>query len=91
MEDWSAVDFPFTTIPSTGIFSPGRTRTISLISTSSANIRISLPFRRTVASLGASSTSARMESLALFAAYDSISSPKEKMTTSMAASSSNPK
>ncbi len=52
--DSSTALSPFTTIPSTGMLSPGRTTNISSTTTFSALIVISLPFLTTVALSGAS-------------------------------------
>ncbi len=50
--DSSTADFPSLTIPSTGIFSPGRTITTSPTKTSSTGRSISFPSRMTRAVLG---------------------------------------
>ncbi len=50
--DSSTADFPSLTIPSTGIFSPGLTRTTSPTKTSSTGISISFPSLTTRAVLG---------------------------------------
>ena len=71
----SIVDTPSTMIPSTGIFSPGRTRTTSAVRTSSTGMSCSLPSRITRAVFGASPTSSAMAAAVRFLARSSIHRP----------------
>ena len=58
--DSSTSDAPFITMPSTGIFSPGRTRTTSPITTAARGISLIVPPRSTRAVGGARFMSASM-------------------------------
>jgi hypothetical protein len=73
--DSSMVEAPSTTIPSTGIFSPGRTRTTSPTRTDSTGTSCSLPSRITRAVFGASPTRAVMAAAVRFLARSSSQRP----------------
>ena len=58
----STDDAPSSTVPSTAIFSPGRTTTMSSTRTTDAGMDTSVPSRSTVACLAPSASSARSAS-----------------------------
>ncbi len=71
----STVVVPLVTTPSTGIFSPGRMRTMSPTTTCSTGMSLSTPSRTTSAVLGASPTSAVTAAAVRFLARASIHFP----------------
>ena len=72
---------PLVTTPSTGIFSPGRIRTVSPTTTSSTGMSVSTSPRRTRAVLGASPTRAVTASAVRFLARASIHFPASTRAT----------
>ena len=85
--DSSTFEEPSTTLPSTGIFSPGRTRNRSPTRTSERGISFSTPFSIRKAMAGASASSCRMAWLVCPMARSCITSPTDTRVTMMAAAS----
>jgi hypothetical protein len=87
--DSSTEDEPSTTVPSTGTFSPGRTRTRSPTATWSMGTSTSTvpsgPSRRTRAVVGARPTSVLMEAAVRFLALSSSQRPIRTRATTMSA------
>jgi len=71
----STADLPSVTTPSTGIFSPGRTRTWSPTTTCSRGISTTAPSRSTLAVFGARPTRAVIAAAVCFFAFASIHLP----------------
>ena len=78
---------PSVSQPSTGIFSPGRTRRVSPTRTSSSGTSRSMPSRTTRASGGASDMSARMAAPVRCRARSSSNCPSSTSVMIMAAAS----
>ena len=85
--DSSTLEWPSTMTPSTGIFSPGRTKTRSSLTTCSTGTSISLPSRMTRAVLAASPISFLMASEVRDLALASRSRPIRIRAVIMAAES----
>ncbi len=85
--DSSTNDCPSITRPSTGIFSPGRTRKVSSKPTSSMGISISLPLRTARAVLGCKPIKRLMAAEVLPRALVSKAAPKETRAIIMIADS----
>ena len=84
----SSIDVsPLVMIPSTGIFSPGRTIIVSLTSNSETGISISPPFLLTLAILGCRSNNFLIASVARFLAPDSSTLPMRMRVVIVAAES----
>jgi hypothetical protein len=79
--DWSTLEAPSVTMPSTGTFSPGRTRTRSPAWTCSMGTSTSSPARRTRAVFAWSPTSARMAPAVWRLARASIQRPSRMSPT----------
>ena len=71
----SSMDSPSTTMPSSGIFSPGFTTMISPTATLSGETTCNTPFRLTVAESGQMSIRSEMDFLERFTASDWKNSP----------------
>ena len=85
--DSSTDERPSMTTPSTGIFSPGRTRKMSPTATSSSGISSSVPSRTRRAVFGARSISARIAPEVCSRARNSSTCPSRTSTVMTAAAS----
>ncbi len=88
--DWSMLDEPSSTTPSTGSRSPGATRTTSPARSASTGSSCSTPWRTTRANFGVSCPSARMALRARSVANPSRPWPSENRNRSIAPSPGRP-